>query len=140
MKVNHDIMRWVFALGVSLLVAFAAYEWITNSDRAFRRAIEEAVVLESRNILLAYVGDAGDVRISDALDRVRAAGKVYIYPLPDGWELSGQYKRANDAGWHAFLMRLDAQSALVTLSVDDNDPDLVQKAAADPRFKVPSGQ
>jgi hypothetical protein len=136
MKVNHRIMQWIFAFGVGLLVAFGSYQWITNSDRAFRRAIEEAVVLESRKVLLDYVSDGADVEISDALDRVRAAGKVYIYPLANGWELSGQYKRGGDTGWHAFLMRLDEQSLLVSLAVDDSDPDLERKAAADPKFDV----
>jgi len=136
MQVNHKILRLVFAFGTGLLVSYGSYQWITNPQRAAERTIEEAVVQESRLVLLSYVADNEVVEISDALERVRAAGKVYIYPVNGGWELSGQYKRHNDSGWHAFLMQLDHDSRLLSLSVEDNDPDLVSQAATDPKFSV----
>ena len=136
MQFDHRILRLVFAFGTGLLVSYWSYQWITNPQRAADRAVEEAVVQESRLVLLSYVADNEAVEISDALERVRAAGKVYMYPVDDGWELSGQYKRHNDTGWHAFLMRLDKDSRLNSLSVEDNDPDLASKAAMDPKFSV----
>jgi hypothetical protein len=136
MQVNHRILRLVFAFGTGLLVSYWSYQWITNPQRAAERAVEEAVVQESRLVLLSYVADNEAVELSDPLERVRAAGKVYIYPIEDGWEISGQYKRHNDTGWHAFLMRLDKDSRLLSLSVEDNDPDLAIKAAADLKFSV----
>ena len=136
MAINHRIMRWVFALSFGLLVAYGSYKWITTSDRAFRRGIEEEVVRKSRAILASYVADREELRISDPLDRVRAAGKVYIFPNASGWEISGQYRRQDEKAWHPYLMDLDRDSKLVRLSVEDTDPELVRRAATDPLFEV----
>ena len=136
MAVNHKIMRPLFAIGVGLFVAYSSYQWITNTERAARRTHEETVVQESRRVLLAYVADGSEIEISDALDRVRAAGKVYIYPTADGWEISGHYRRGDDSRWHSFLMTLDEDTRLLSLSVGDDDRDLQQKAATDPLFLV----
>ena len=81
MQLNHRILRLVFAFGTGLLVSYWSYQWITIPQRAAERAVEEAVVQESRLVLLSYVADNEAVEISDALERVRAAGKVYIYPV-----------------------------------------------------------
>jgi hypothetical protein len=140
MALNHKVTRLIFAFSVGLAVAIASYQWLTDTERAARRAVEEAVVLEARQHLLGYVGDGKEVEISDALARVRAAGKVYVYPVADGWELSGHYKRADDRLWHAFLMRLDSGSRLVALAVDDDDRDLAKRASGDAKFSVSAGQ
>lgn len=136
MAVNHRIMGLVFAFGVGLLVSFCSYQWVSNPDRAAQRAIEESVVRESRLILESWVAYGRDIEISDPLNRVREAGKVYFYPTDDGWELSGQYRPTGDRTWHPYLMRLDADARLVSLSVEDDDPKLAEKAASDERFSI----
>jgi hypothetical protein len=136
MNINHRITSLVFAFAVGVLLSFGSYRWITNPDRGAQRAIEEGVVRESRLILDSYVGGPGEIEISDPLNRVREAGKVYIYPAEGGWEISGQYRRAGEPRWHAYLMSLDSQSRLVFLSVEDNDPALAGIAASDPKFSI----
>ena len=138
MNVNHRVMSLVFAFGIGLLVSFCSYQWITDDQRSARRSVEEAVVRESRLILESYVGRSAEIEFSDPLDRVRAAGKVYIYPTDGGWEVSGQYRRAGERHWHAYLMSLDSESRLVSLSVEDSRADLAGIAAADSRFSVDS--
>jgi hypothetical protein len=135
-QVNHRMLSLVFAFGTGLLISFCSYQWITDPDRAEQRAIEEAVVLESRQILERYVGSAGSIEISDPLNRVREAGKVYIYPIDDGWEISGQYRRVGERRWHAYLMRLNVDALLISLAVEDNDPALQVKARSDDRFST----
>lgn len=136
MRLHQPIPGLLFAFGAGLLAAYFSYQWITDTERSALRAIEEAVVLESRQLLTRYVGGSREIEISDALDRVRAAGKVYIYPLEDGWELSGHYRRVGESRWHAYLMSLDTDGELLSLAVQDDDPALKQRAAADPLFSV----
>jgi hypothetical protein len=136
MTVNHRIMSLVFAFGVGLLVSFFSYQWITNPELAAERAVEEAVVLESRLILMSAVSNGVELEMSDPLNRVREAGKVYIYPISDGWELSGQYRRAGEQRWHPYLMVLDGESKLVSLSVQDDDPTVALKAVSDARLTI----
>lgn len=136
MAVNHRIMSLVFAFSVGLIVAMLSYQWITNPDRAANRAFEEGIVRESRVILDTWVEGGNTIEISDPLNRVREAGKVYIFPTDSGWELSGQYRRTGEREWHPYLMRLDADARLVSLSVKDDDPLLAEKAANDSRFRI----
>ena len=136
MAVNHRISGLIFAFGAGLAVSYCSYQWITDTDRGAQRAIEEAVVLESREVLRAYVSSGEAIHISDPLNRVREAGKVYIYPTPAGWELSGQYRRDGERRWHPYLMNLDAESRLVSLAVSDNDPATLARAGDDSRFTV----
>ena len=136
MAVNHRILSLIFAFGVGLSVSFCSYQWITNPDRGAQRAIEEGVVRESRQILDEWVADGTAIEISDPLNRVREAGKVYIYPIATGWEISGQYRRSGERRWHPYLMKLDNDARLISLSVDDNRPAVLEKAAADPRLTV----
>jgi hypothetical protein len=133
MKLNHRILRLVVAFAFGLVMAYGSYQWITDTERSDRRAEEERVVLASRDILRDYIG-ASDLELSDPLDRVRAAGKVYIYPTDAGWEVSGHYRRAGEKTWHDFLLTLDAEAALLSLRVNDDDPDLANLAQSDPRF------
>lgn len=136
MNVHHGIFRWVFAFSVGLLVSWWSYQWVTNPDRAARRAVEEGVVREARQILRAYVSKDGEIAFSDPLERVRAAGKVYIYPRGAGWEISGHYQRAGERRWHPFLMSLESGGVLKSLAVQDNDEEIARRAAADDRFTV----
>lgn len=130
MALNHRIMRLVVAFTVGLLVAFGSYQWITDTERSSRRTEEEGVVLAAREILRESVGES-NLEISDPLERIRAAGKVYIYPANGGWEVSGHYRRQDEKTWHDFLMTLDADNRLLNLRVNDDDPGL---AGRDPRI------
>lgn len=136
MAVNHRIMSLVFAFGIGIFVSFCSYQWITDPERAAQRTLEEGVVRTSRTILEAWVADGSTIEISDPLNRVREAGKVYIYPTAGGWELSGQYRKTGERDWHAYLMTLDNEVRLESLAVEDDDPALAQKAANDPRFSI----
>ena len=138
MAVNHRVMSLAFAFGVGLFVSFCSYQWVTNPDRGAQRAIEEGVVRESRGILDEWVADGTTIEISDPLNRVREAGKVYIYPIADGWEISGQYRRSGERHWHPYLMKLDTDARLVSLAVDDNRPAVLERAAADERLTITS--
>jgi len=135
MPVNHRVMRLVFAFGVGLVAASGSFLWITDTDRSARRAQEEAIVFSSRDILRSYIPDDG-LEISDAVDRVREAGKVYFFPTDSGWEISGHYRRPGEKGWHAFLMSVDGNASLVSLSVQDTDMELTRRAAFDPKFST----
>ena len=140
MAVNHRIISLVFAFGVGLLLSFFSYQWISNPERAEQRAIEEAVVRESRLILESVVSNGTSLEISDPLNRVREAGKVYIYPLDEGWELSGQYRQTGEQRWHPYLMVLNGESRLVSLSVQDDDPAVALKAVNDARLTITEGR
>ena len=134
MQINHRISSLIFAFATGVLVSWCSYQWVTNPERAADRAVEERVVMEARAILDDYVSNGTVLELSDPLNRVREAGKVYIYPLPDGWELSGHYRRPDDSRWRPFLMVLDTNAALVSLAVDDPHPELATRAASDDRF------
>jgi hypothetical protein len=141
MVINHRVTRWIFALAFGLSMSWCSYQWIgDDAERRQERAIEESVVLESREILRAYVAGGGQIEISDALDRVREAGKVYIFPRESGWELSGQYRRNGERGWHAYLMLLDENMMLENLAVRDDAPELLERAAEDPRLEITPGR
>jgi len=135
MEINHRIMRLVVAFSVGLIVSYGSFQWLTDTDRPVRRATEESVVNASRIILLDYI-DSENLTISDPLDRVREAGKVYVFPTEDGWELSGHYQRQGEKTWHDFLMKLDADLNLISFAVNDDDPRLSTLAANDPLFKA----
>ena len=88
-----------------------------------------------------------EIEIIDPLAPSRVIGKVYIYPAESGWELSGFYRRIGSRSgarvgaergdrWHPYLMSLDADLALLSLSVKDTDSQLNVAAASDPRFSI----
>jgi hypothetical protein len=135
MPVNHRIVRLVVAVVVGLVVAITSYQWITDTERSTRRADEEAVVFASRDILRAYVAE-DNLEISDPLDRVRDAGKVYLFPTSEGWELSGHYRRPGEKEWHAFLMAVGPDTMLIRLTVQDADDQVAEKAAVDAKFSA----
>ena len=141
--VNHKVMRMVVAISIGVFLALFSYQKITDQEPGSARAQEEAAVLAARAILQEFVALQVEIEIIDPLAPSRVIGKVYIYPADSGWELSGFYRRIgarigaerNDR-WHPYLMSLDADLALLSLSVKDTDPQLGGVAASDPRFSV----
>ena len=115
---NHQVGRWVFALGVGILVAFLSYRWMTNPAPRMERLLQEAVVLSAREYLVETTGIAAP-EIVDPLSPDRKVGKVYVYRSDVGWEVSGYYRRDEDDKWHPFLMALDVTPAMTHLRVKD---------------------
>jgi hypothetical protein len=116
---NHRITRLAFGLGVGLLVAFMAFQWITDPGPRAERQLEEAVVAMSRQHLEATLANA-DVELVDPLSPDRKVGKTYVYRAGDGWEVSGYYRRDQNDRWHPYLMTLDASHAMTHLKVQDS--------------------
>lgn len=117
-------------------MAIYAYSFITDPLPRQQRQLEEAVVNSARVILRDYVSAGRDLDIIDPVAPNRKIGKVYIYPADDGWQVSGYYQRDGDQRWHPWLMTLDGSKALKALDVRDTHPELVAKAADEPRFTV----
>jgi hypothetical protein len=115
---NHQVGRWVFALGVGVLVALLSYRWITNPQPRVERQLQEAVVLSARDYLAQTTGIVAP-EIVDPLAPDRKIGKVYIYRSDTGWEVSGYYRRNKDDKWHPFLMSLDSAPTMTHLRVQD---------------------
>jgi len=133
---HHRIIRLVVAFTVGIVLALYSFERISDPEPALQRAREEAVVISARDILKSYVPAEGELKIADPLAPNRVAGKVYIYPTENGWEVSGHYRRNESDRWHPFLMMLSANVELVSLSVRDADEKLGAAADADPKFSV----
>lgn len=132
----HRIIRPVVAFSVGIVLALYAFERISDPEPARQRAWEEAVVISAREILKSYVPADEEIEIVDPVAPNRVAGKVYIYPMDDGWEVSGYYRRNESDRWHPFLMSLNANIDLVSLSVRDADENLGAAADDDPKFSV----
>ena len=132
----HRIIRPVIAFSVGIVLALYVFERISDPEPALQRAREEAVVISAREILTSYVAADGEIEIVDPLAPNRVAGKVYIYPTDNGWEVSGYYRRNESDRWHPFLMSLNANIDLVSLSVRDADENLGAAASVDPKFSV----
>jgi len=141
--VNHKVMRMVVAISVGVFLALFSYQKITDQEPGSARAQEEAAVLAARAILREFVAVQVEIEIIDPLAPSRVIGKVYIYPAESGWELSGFYRRIGARSgaergdrWHPYLMSLDADLALLSLSVKDTDSQLDVAAASDPRISI----
>lgn len=132
---NHRAGSIIFGIAIGLLIAVLSYQWLTDpTNRAAR--IEEVNVVElSRGILNDTLG-IHELQIVDALAPQRKVGKVYVYPLENGWDVSGYYRRDDDDRWHPFLMALDTELSLRSLRVQDSDNGLAQRAANDPLLEV----
>ena len=130
----HRIIRPVVAFSVGIVLALYAFERISDPEPARQRAREEAVVISAREILKSYVPVDGEIEIADPLAPNRVAGKVYIYPTDNGWEVSGHYRRNESERWHPFLMSLNANIDLLSLSVRDNDEKMAVAADNDAKF------
>ena len=125
----------VFAVAVGLIVAFLSYRWITDSGPREERARQEAAVNTSRTALESFVA-AGPLEIVDPLAPQRRVGKVYIYPLQSGWEVSGFYRRDERDLWHPYLVVLDTDLQLVSLKLSEQDPDVLKRAEQDAKVEV----
>lgn len=132
----HRIFRLVFAFFVGIALALYTYERISDPEPARQRAREEAVVLSAREFLRAAIPVDDEMQIADPLAPNRVAGKVYVYPRGNGWEVSGHYRRADADRWHPFLMSLDENVQMVSLLVRDRDSKVVAAADRDPRLTV----
>jgi hypothetical protein len=132
----HRALRWVLAFTVGVILALYSFERITDPEPRLQRAREEAAVLRAREILQGFVAGGNAIELVDPLQSNRRVGKVYIYPVESGWEVSGHYRRDASDGWHAYLMRLDPQLQLVSLAVRDGDSRLLGLSAEDSRFSA----
>ncbi|HEX7718827.1 MAG TPA: hypothetical protein VF389_03385 [Woeseiaceae bacterium] len=132
----HRFVRLVVAFAIGIAVALYAYDRVTDPEPALQRAQEEAAVLASRSILADYLAVGPGLQIVDPLAPDRVVGKVFVYPSAEGFDVSGHYRRSDTARWHPFLMRLDHNAGLLDLSVADDDEQLRQRSAADPRLRV----
>ena len=133
---HHRIIRMIVALGIGILLALYSYQRISDPEPAMQRAREEAVVMSARGILRSHIPSETEIEIADPLAPNRIAGKVYIYPSENGWDVSGHYRRDASDRWHPFLMSLDAQVELVSLSVRDDDEQTGIAADENPKFSV----
>lgn len=120
---NHRVGRSLFALGVGLVVATLAYQWITNPEPRARRQAEEQAVMVSRVLLREAVGQQ-NIEIVDPLAPNRKVGKVYVYAEMPGWAVSGHYRRSEEDRWHPYLMHLTEALELHALKADDAALDL----------------
>ena len=132
---NQRVRSIIFGIVVGLIVATLSYQWIMNPDRREQRAEEERVVAVSRTLLIEKLA-MGDIELVDPLEPQRKVGKVYIYPLADGWEISGYYRRNDADRWHPYLLTLSPSLSLASLRIKDSDAGLAQLAAMDPTLEV----
>ena len=132
----HRIVKFAIALGLGLALALYAFHRATDPEPAMQRAREEGVVLAARDILRTYIEAGPGFEIVDPVSPKRAVGKSYIYPSASGWEVSGHYRRDAADRWHPFLMKLDAEANLASLSLRDASGALAAKARLDPKLSV----
>lgn len=128
---DHRIGSVVFGVVVGVAVAAWSYQWITNPATRAEREQQERVVLLARELLASRLQQQ-DLEIVDPLAPRRKVGKVYVFPIDDGWEISGYYRRGEHDDWHAWLMTLDAGGELQRLKVDDDDSELRRLGRSDP--------
>jgi len=133
---HHRIIRLVVAFAIGIFLALYSFERISDPEPRRQRAAEESVVISAREILSSYVALGMQIEIVDPLATNRAVGKSYIYPLDNGWQVSGHYRRYASDRWHPFLMSLDTNVELVSLTVRDDDEGIAAIARDDPGFTV----
>ena len=125
----------VFGIAVGLIVAVTAYRWITAPEGRAVREQEEAAVIAARASLGTLLGQSSLETVDPLVPR-RSVGKTYVYPVADGWEISGFYRRSAADRWHPFLLRLDESLSAQHLKVHDASPALLRRAAKDERLEV----
>jgi len=126
---NHRKARLLFGFGVGLLVAYLAFQWISNPEPRAERKLEETAVAAARQHLEDRLA-IGEIEIVDPLAPSRKIGKSYVYGADGGWEVSGYYRQGEGDRWHPYLMALDPSLAIVSLKVQDLR--LVERARNDP--------
>ncbi len=134
--VNHKVIRLVVAFAVGIFLSFYSYQMITDPEPALERAREEAAVYAAREIVRSYIPADDEAEIVDPLAPDRVVGKTYVYPAEGGWQISGYYRRGSADRWHPFLMAIDNDLQLESLSVKDTDSALAELAGSDPHFEV----
>lgn len=130
---NHRVGRSVFALLTGLAVAVFAYQWVTNPAPRAERLQQEAAVQAARTLLRDVVVSEG-LEIVDPLAPDRKVGKVYVYPEPPGWAVSGFYRRDAQDRWHPYLITMDEALQLQRLKVQDAA--LADRTSANPALEV----
>lgn len=115
---NHRVGRLVFGFAAGLLLAYISYRWIATGTGRAERAVQESVVLVSREQLTTTLA-IGELELVDPLAPDRVVGKAYVYPADAGWEVSGFYRRDERDLWHPYLVTMDAGLALVHLKISD---------------------
>ena len=133
---KHRYMQWVVAITVGVVLSLIAFERATDPEPTRQKAVEEAVVFESRMLLISYVLPGGELQVVDSLAPDNKVGKSYIWPDGTGWEVSGYYRRDAQDPWHPYLMTLDASSDLLSLAVKDRNERLIGMSAQDPKFSA----
>jgi len=136
--INHKITKLIVAFSIGIALSLCSYQMITDPEPAIERSLEETAVLAAREIVGKIIGLNDELEIVDPLAPNRVAGKTYIYPADSGWQVSGYYRRNSSDSWHPFLMSLDGGLQVQQLSVQDTDPELVERAKVDPRLDVTS--
>lgn len=114
----HRVGRLVFGFAVGLLAAFLSYRWVADSGGRAERALQERVVLASRQHLTATLA-IGELEVVDPLAPDRVVGKVYVYPADSGWQVSGFYRRDARDLWHPYLATLHDSLQLAHLKISD---------------------
>lgn len=132
---NHRVGSIVFGAVIGLAIAVLTYQWVTDPDKRVKHDEQERVVELSREIL-KHTLEIHDLQLVDPLAPQRKVGKVYIYPLENGWEISGYYRRDDDDRWHPYLLGLSVELSLRSLKVRDADSGLAQIAAMNPLVEV----
>lgn len=133
---NQKLGGILFALAIGLGVAIYAYQRVTDPLPGIQRQQEERIVLLARDILRQEIAPDSELTVVDPLAPNRIAGKVYIYPVTDGWQVSGYYRRGDAKFWHPWLMTLDENGGLLALSVRDAEPSLLQRSATSTTLTV----
>lgn len=130
----HRFLRLCIAFGIGIVLAIYSYQRIADPEPRLQRLREEQAVMAARAILPAYAALGRPLEIVDPLHKNRVAGKVYVYPVDAGWQVSGHYRRSGETRWQPWLMTLDSALALVELTVQDTA--LQDAAGRDARLVV----
>jgi hypothetical protein len=104
---HHRIIRLVIAFAIGIFLALYSFERISDPEPGMQRAREEAVVLSAREILKSYVSPDTEIEIVDPLATDRP-----------------------------FLMLLDSNVQLVSLSVRDDSEKVIAAARENPKLSV----
>ncbi len=126
----------LFAVSIGLLLAWYAYDRVSDPRPTLERQRQEAVVVEARTHLLELLALDEQAEVVDPVAPNRVAGKVYIYPDAENWQVSGFYRRSEGPEWLPWLMRLDSEGGLLQLKLPAAEPIAAQLAAEDPRILV----
>ncbi len=132
---NHRIGSRVFGLVVGLAVAWWSYQWVTDPGPREERLEQERIVRLARSVVETELG-LGGAEFVDPLFPERSVGKVYVYRIDDGWQVSGYYRRDESDEWHPWLATIGSDDALRQLRFGDSDSALVERAAADARLEA----